>query len=93
MRSLSWISALSLSLSLSIHTLDPILCTICDIHSIMNDTPDPSDTWEGEFDPLADPEERRVLFAALDSFRCEHHHRGDLEHTKERKRKQEKKRK
>lgn len=93
MRSLSWISALSLSLSLSIHTLDPILCTICDIHSIMNDTPDPSDTWEGEFDPLADPEERRVLFAALDSFRCEHHHRGDLEHTKERKRKQEKERK
>ncbi|KAL2366494.1 hypothetical protein RJZ56_000539 [Blastomyces dermatitidis] len=25
--------------------------------------------WEGDFDPLADPEERRVLFAALDSFR------------------------
>ncbi|KKZ64920.1 hypothetical protein EMCG_09154 [[Emmonsia] crescens] len=24
--------------------------------------------WEGDFDPLADPEERRVLFAALDSF-------------------------
>ena len=23
-----------------------------------------------EFDPLSDPEERRVLHAALDSFRC-----------------------
>lgn len=29
-----------------------------------------TETWEGEFDPLADPEERRVLFTALDSFRC-----------------------
>ncbi|PGH28232.1 hypothetical protein AJ80_00123 [Polytolypa hystricis UAMH7299] len=27
------------------------------------------EVWAGEFDPLADPEERRVLFAALDSFR------------------------
>jgi len=26
-------------------------------------------TWEGDFDPFADPEERRVLFAAFDSFR------------------------
>ncbi|KAI9653972.1 MAG: hypothetical protein M1821_006833 [Bathelium mastoideum] len=26
-------------------------------------------TWEGDFDPFADPEERRVLFATLDSFR------------------------
>jgi hypothetical protein len=25
--------------------------------------------WSGGFDPFADPEERRVLFAALDSFR------------------------
>lgn len=25
--------------------------------------------WAGEFDPLSDPQERRVLFAALDSFR------------------------
>ncbi|EEP82208.1 conserved hypothetical protein [Uncinocarpus reesii 1704] len=25
--------------------------------------------WAGEYDPLADPQERRVLFAALDSFR------------------------
>lgn len=31
---------------------------------------DPEESWEGEFDPLADPEERRVLFATLDSFRC-----------------------
>ncbi|OJD13762.1 hypothetical protein AJ78_05812 [Emergomyces pasteurianus Ep9510] len=28
-----------------------------------------AEEWEGDFDPLADPEERRVLFAALDSFR------------------------
>ncbi|KAE8146917.1 N2227-domain-containing protein [Aspergillus avenaceus] len=26
-------------------------------------------SWSGDFDPLADPDERRVLFAALDSFR------------------------
>lgn len=25
--------------------------------------------WGGDFDPFADPEERRVLFAAFDSFR------------------------
>lgn len=31
---------------------------------------EPEETWEGSFDPLADPEERRVLFATLDSFRC-----------------------
>lgn len=30
----------------------------------------PEESWEGEFDPLADPEESRVLFATLDSFRC-----------------------
>lgn len=24
--------------------------------------------WAGEFDPLSDPEERRVLLAALDSY-------------------------
>jgi hypothetical protein len=27
-------------------------------------------SWAGEFDPFADPEERRVLFAVFDSFRC-----------------------
>lgn len=27
-------------------------------------------SWAGDFDPFADPEERRVLFAAFDSFRC-----------------------
>ncbi|KAJ5578663.1 uncharacterized protein N7459_007627 [Penicillium hispanicum] len=26
-------------------------------------------SWQGDFDPFADPEERRVLFAAFDSFR------------------------
>jgi hypothetical protein len=26
-------------------------------------------SWGGDFDPFADPEERRVLFAAFDSFR------------------------
>lgn len=25
--------------------------------------------WGGDFNPFADPEERRVLFAAFDSFR------------------------
>lgn len=25
--------------------------------------------WGGDFDPFSDPEERRVLFAAFDSFR------------------------
>lgn len=24
--------------------------------------------WRGEYDPFADPEEKRVIFAALDSF-------------------------
>ena len=24
--------------------------------------------WGGDFDPFADPEEKRVLFAAVDSF-------------------------
>ncbi len=24
--------------------------------------------WGGDFDPFSDPEEKRVLFAALDSF-------------------------
>jgi hypothetical protein len=28
-----------------------------------------SPEWAGDFDALSDPEERRVLFAALDSFR------------------------
>lgn len=26
-------------------------------------------SWGGDFDPISDPEERRVLFAAFDSFR------------------------
>ncbi|OJJ50075.1 hypothetical protein ASPZODRAFT_128685 [Penicilliopsis zonata CBS 506.65] len=30
---------------------------------------DDETSWAGDFDPFADPEERRVLFAALDSFR------------------------
>jgi carnosine N-methyltransferase len=25
--------------------------------------------WGGDFDPFSDPEEKRVLFGALDSFR------------------------
>jgi carnosine N-methyltransferase len=28
-----------------------------------------SEEWAGDFDPLSDDEERRVLFAALDAFR------------------------
>lgn len=35
----------------------------------MNELGDDDDTWAGDFDPFADPEERRVLFATLDSFR------------------------
>jgi hypothetical protein len=27
------------------------------------------DGWAGEFNPLSHPEERRILFAALDSFK------------------------
>ena len=30
---------------------------------------DEEGSWGGDFDPFADPEERRVLFAAFDSFR------------------------
>lgn len=30
-------------------------------------------SWAGDFDPFADAEERRVLFAAFDSFRYVHH--------------------
>jgi carnosine N-methyltransferase len=30
---------------------------------------DENQSWQGDFDPFADQEERRVLFAALDSFR------------------------
>ncbi|KAL2818354.1 N2227-like protein-domain-containing protein [Aspergillus granulosus] len=30
---------------------------------------DEAQSWTGDFDPLADPDERRVLFAAFDSFR------------------------
>lgn len=48
------------------------------------DNPDPQDDkggqrheqeeskeWNGDFDPFEDAEERRVLFATLDSFRYE----------------------
>lgn len=31
---------------------------------------DDNGSWAGDFDPFADPEERRVLYAAFDSFRC-----------------------
>ncbi|PYH95093.1 N2227-domain-containing protein [Aspergillus ellipticus CBS 707.79] len=34
------------------------------------DEPDEARSWSGDFDPLADHDERQVLFAALDSFRC-----------------------
>jgi len=27
-------------------------------------------SWQGDFDPFSDPDERRVLFATFDSFRC-----------------------
>lgn len=31
--------------------------------------PEDAQSWQGDFDPFADDEERRVLFAAFDSFR------------------------
>lgn len=31
--------------------------------------PEDAQSWQGDFDPFADEEERRVLFAAFDSFR------------------------
>lgn len=33
------------------------------------DKPEDAQSWQGDFDPFADEEERRVLFAAFDSFR------------------------
>ncbi|EED21231.1 conserved hypothetical protein [Talaromyces stipitatus ATCC 10500] len=33
------------------------------------DQPEDAQSWQGDFDPFADDEERRVLFAAFDSFR------------------------
>jgi hypothetical protein len=31
--------------------------------------PEDAQSWQGDFDPFGDEEERRVLFAAFDSFR------------------------
>lgn len=31
---------------------------------------DDNGEWAGDFDPFADPAERRVLFSTFDSFRC-----------------------
>lgn len=42
----------------------PLLST-----SYKQDTMDDMDTSQHEVDPLSDPEERRVLYSALDSFR------------------------
>lgn len=33
------------------------------------DEEEEEEEWSGSFDPFADPGERRVLFASLDSFR------------------------
>ncbi|KAL2871920.1 N2227-like protein-domain-containing protein [Aspergillus lucknowensis] len=38
-------------------------------HHGMQDESDDTRSWAGDFDPLGAPDERRVLFAALDSFR------------------------
>jgi hypothetical protein len=35
----------------------------------MSDHEQTEEEWAGDFDPFSDPDERRVLFAALDSFR------------------------
>ncbi|KAJ5625132.1 hypothetical protein N7510_001441 [Penicillium lagena] len=38
-------------------------------HSVHLQAADEERSWAGDFDPFSDPEERRVLFAAFDSFR------------------------
>jgi hypothetical protein len=38
-------------------------------HSVHPQAVDEERSWAGDFDPFSDPEERRVLFAAFDSFR------------------------
>lgn len=40
-----------------------------DPHAHHHDEPEEVQSWAGDFDPFADPEERRVLFSTLDSFR------------------------
>lgn len=40
-----------------------------DAHDHHHDDPEDVHSWAGDFDPFTDAEERRVLFAALDSFR------------------------
>ena len=35
----------------------------------MNDLSTETKEWEGDFDPLADPDEKRHLLSVLDSFR------------------------
>lgn len=50
-------------------------CIYVPIHALytsvdMNPHQDDTGEWAGDFDPFADPEERRVLFSTFDSFRC-----------------------
>jgi hypothetical protein len=41
-----------------------------DSEPVISQEAEGEETWTGDFDPFSDPEERRVLFAAFDSFRC-----------------------
>lgn len=41
-----------------------------DSEPVISQEAEGDETWTGDFDPFSDPEERRVLFAAFDSFRC-----------------------
>ncbi|CEO59049.1 hypothetical protein PMG11_03738 [Penicillium brasilianum] len=40
-----------------------------DSEPVISQEAEGDETWTGDFDPFSDPEERRVLFAAFDSFR------------------------
>ena len=51
-------NGLILDLLWTLHAMDPA-----------REELDSDGQWAGDFDPLADEAERRVLFAALDSFR------------------------
>lgn len=42
---------------------------MADLEHLEASQPEDAQSWQGDFDPFADDEERRVLFAAFDSFR------------------------
>lgn len=50
---------------------------MADLESGASHEAEGEETWAGDFDPFSDPEERRVLFAAFDSFRYVRHYRNE----------------